>query len=336
MRPAVLRGPFPHHGPGVGAVSVEIPACSEVRVSDTDSAAAETVLQLRPAIPGGEPGSDAHSIVTYYRAAELDYRLVWRLGSQMAMHFGYWDSSTRTLAAALQRENQILADWASIRGSDSVLDAGCGVGGSAIYLGRNIGCRVLGITLSESQVRTAERNAARSQVAELVHFKLRDFVATGLPDASFDVVWAIESVCHAETKLDFLQEAYRILRPGGRLIVADGFAIKDELSPDEAALMRSWLDGWAVPSIDTVQQFRSSMRAAGFPLPGNRMRPKTCCPPRGACFAWHICASWSTCSTPCAYAARPRTATSLLPETSILPSDKGCAATTSSSGSSLR
>lgn len=233
-------------------------------MSDTDSAAAETVLQLRPAIPGGEPGSDAHSIVTYYRAAELDYRLVWRLGSQMAMHFGYWDSSTRTLAAALQRENQILADWASIRGSDSVLDAGCGVGGSAIYLGRNIGCRVLGITLSESQVRTAERNAARSQVAELVHFELRDFVATGLPDASFDVVWAIESVCHAETKLDFLQEAYRILRPGGRLIVADGFAIKDELSPDEAALMRSWLDGWAVPSIDTVEQFRSSMRAAGF------------------------------------------------------------------------
>jgi len=205
-----------------------------------------------------------HSIVTYYNAAELDYRLVWHLGSQMAMHFGYWDSSTKTLAAALQRENQILAEWARIGRSDCVLDAGCGVGGSAIYLGRKIGCRVLGITLSESQVRTAKRNAARAKVSDLVDFELRDFVATGLPAASFDVVWAVESVCHAEKKMDFLREAHRILRSGGRLIIADGFAIKNELSGDEAALMRSWLEGWAVPSIDTVEQFRSDIRAAGF------------------------------------------------------------------------
>lgn len=226
---------------------------------DTDPAALETVPRLPTSMT-----VDARSIVRYYAAAELDYRLVWRLGSQMAMHFGYWDSSTKTLAAALQRENQVLAEWAGIRGSDSVLDAGCGVGGSAIYLGRNIGCRVLGITLSESQVRTAKRNAARATVSELAHFEQRDFVATGLPDASFDVVWAIESVCHAEKKLDFLREAHRILRPGGRLIVADGFAIKNELSQGEAALMRSWLEGWAVPSIDSVEQFRREIQAAGF------------------------------------------------------------------------
>jgi cyclopropane fatty-acyl-phospholipid synthase-like methyltransferase len=209
---------------------------------------------------------DARSIVRYYDAAELDYRLTWRLGSQMAMHFGYWDTSTKTLAAALQRENQLLAEWAGIRGSDTVLDAGCGVGGSAIYLGRTIGCRVLGITLSPAQVRTATRNAARSKVSELTRFEQRDFLATGLPDASFDVVWAIESVCHAETKLNFLREAFRILRPGGRLILADGFALKDSLTPAEAAVMRRWLDGWAVPSIDSVEQFRSNIRAAGFHL----------------------------------------------------------------------
>jgi cyclopropane fatty-acyl-phospholipid synthase-like methyltransferase len=209
---------------------------------------------------------DARSIVTYYDAAELDYRLVWRLGSQMAMHFGYWDSSTKTLASALRRENQILAEWASIRKSDRVLDAGCGVGGSAIYLAQEIGCQVCGITLSKSQVRTAKRNAARHHVSQLVDFVVRDFVATGFPDASFDIVWAIESVCHAEKKIDFLREAYRTLRPGGRIVVADGFATKEELSPDEAALMRSWLEGWAVPSLDTVEQFRNDLRAAGFQI----------------------------------------------------------------------
>lgn len=208
--------------------------------------------------------TDARAIVTYYRAAEFDYRVFWRLRSQMAMHYGYWDTSTRTFAAALQRENQVLAEWAGIRNSDVVLDAGCGVGGSAIYLGRTIGCRVLGITLSPAQVRTATRNAARSKISGLVDFEVRDYVATGLPDASFDVVWAIESVCHAERKIDFLREAYRLLRPGGRLIVADGFALRDDLSPDEAALMHSWLDGWRCPSVATVDQFRSDVRTAGF------------------------------------------------------------------------
>jgi cyclopropane fatty-acyl-phospholipid synthase-like methyltransferase len=215
-------------------------------------------------VPDSPAVLDARSIVRYYAAAELDYRLTWRLGSQMAMHFGYWDASTKTLAAALQRENQVLAEWAGIRASDSVLDAGCGVGGSAIYLGRAIGCRVLGITLSPAQVRSARRNAARSKVSELAQFEQRDFLATGLPDASFDVVWAIESVCHAQKKLDFLREAYRILRPGGRLVLADGFATKDELSGAEAAVMRLWLDGWAVPAIDSVAQFRSDLRSAGF------------------------------------------------------------------------
>lgn len=211
-----------------------------------------------------ETTTDARSIVAYYTAAQFDYRVFWRLRSQMAMHYGYWDSTTRTLAAALRRENEVLAEWAGIRASDRVLDAGCGVGGSAIYLGRTIGCRVLGITLSPSQVQTAMRNAERSKVSGLVGFEVRDFVATGLPDASFDVVWAIESVCHAERKSDFLREAHRLLRPGGRLIVADGFALKNELSLDEAALMQSWLDGWRVPAIATVEHFRSDIRAAGF------------------------------------------------------------------------
>jgi len=222
------------------------------------------LLEFRVSTIPAESTIDARSIVTYYDTAELDYRLFWRLGSQMAMHFGYWDASTKTLAAALQRENQVLAEWAGIRASDHVLDAGCGVGGSAIYLGRTVGCRALGITLSESQVRKATRNATRSKVSELVHFEMRDFVATGLPDASFDVVWAIESVCHAESKLDFLREAHRVLRPGGRLIVADGFATKDELSPDEAAVQRAWLAGWACPSIATVDGFRHDIAAAGF------------------------------------------------------------------------
>ncbi|MGQ0467628.1 MAG: methyltransferase domain-containing protein [Sporichthyaceae bacterium] len=208
--------------------------------------------------------ADDRSIVEYYSATTFDYRLFWRSRSQMALHMGYWDATTTSFAEALQRENEVLAEWAGVHASDRVLDAGCGVGGSSIFLARTIGCRVLGITLCPPQVRTASRNAARSKVRELVDFEVRDFVSTGLPDASFDVVWAVESVSHSARKVDFLREAYRVLRPGGRLIVADGFMVKDDLSHDEAALMRSWMDGWSMAGFATLDRFRRDLRTVGF------------------------------------------------------------------------
>jgi len=71
-----------------------------------------------------------------------------------------------------------------------VLDAGCGVGGSAIWLAREKGAHVTGITITPHQVDAANKNAQRHKVADKVRFERRDFTATGYPDASFDVVWA--------------------------------------------------------------------------------------------------------------------------------------------------
>jgi tocopherol O-methyltransferase len=78
-----------------------------------------------------------------------------------------------------------------------------------------------------------------------------------------DVVWAIESVCHAEDKLAFLKEAYRILRPGGSLIMADFFK-KDGLQGADAQIIQDWAHGWAVPDFSTMEKFKEQMSNAGF------------------------------------------------------------------------
>lgn len=203
-------------------------------------------------------------IITYYDQCEIDYRMVWRLGSSQAMHYGHWDEHTRTLRQALTRQNEILAHGLSLEPSHRVLDAGCGVGGSAIYLARAFGCNVHGVTLSAKQATTAGHNAAQSGVADRVQFLVMDYTQLGFEDATFDVVWALESVCYANDKSTFVREAHRVLKPGGTLVVADAFASREKYEKEDETLMRQWLRQWAVNWLDTSDQFALHMQAAGL------------------------------------------------------------------------
>jgi cyclopropane fatty-acyl-phospholipid synthase-like methyltransferase len=208
--------------------------------------------------------SKSNEIIQYYNTCEIDYRMFWDLDRSMAMHAGFWDETTRTLTDALKRENEILAEYAEIKAHEKVLDAGCGVGGSSIFLAQNYGCEVTGITLSAHQVDKARESARKHGVDDRVTFETMDFCRTNLPESSFDVIWGIESICHAPDKSDFVKEAYRLLRSGGRLIIADGFSAKDHLTVQDTIEMKKWLRGWGVESLDSPQMFEKYLMQTGF------------------------------------------------------------------------
>lgn len=208
--------------------------------------------------------ADRQHIIDYYDATDFDYRLFWDLRRSLAIHFGYWDETTHTLPDALRRMNQMVAASAHVTKQDRVLDAGCGIGGSALFLASSYGCHVDGITLSQPQVNRAIDLAKRKKLSTLASFWVMDYTHTSFSDASFDVVWAIESVCHADNKRQFIREAYRLLKPGGRLVVSDGWAKKSSYAATEEKIMRHWLDGWAVPGLATVEQFRRNLEDTGF------------------------------------------------------------------------
>jgi tocopherol O-methyltransferase len=203
-------------------------------------------------------------IIAYYDSCEFDYRLLWDLDYSHAMHVGYWDEHTRTLRDALRRENEILAERASIQESDRILDAGCGVGGSSFYLAQKYGCEVVGITLSAKQAATARLQAEKARIYPQPTFEVMDYTATHFPDQSFDVVWAIESLCHAKDKHQFVKEAMRLLKKNGRLIIADGFAMQSAYVGDEASEMQRWLKAWGVDSLETIDSFYSFLLEEGF------------------------------------------------------------------------
>lgn len=207
--------------------------------------------------------SDYHQkIVQYYKESEDAYKDSWDLDNSLAIHYGYWDEKVKTFSQSLVRMSEVMAEAAGITGGETVLDAGCGVGGSSIFLASVYQCKVTGITLSPRQVEMARKHAEEKNVSALTDFKVMNYSATAFPDGSFDVVWGCESICYADDKEEFIKEAYRILRPGGKLVVADGFVTRFENNqhPDN----RKWLDGWQVNYLETIERFAAFMEKNGF------------------------------------------------------------------------
>lgn len=200
----------------------------------------------------------------YYQDTYLDYFFLLRLWRHRGMHYGFYDDHHKKLEDAILNTNRVLAEKAEIHKGTRVLDSGCGIGGSSIWLAKNIGAEVVGITIVESQCKKAKELAKKHGVEDKTQFFVRDFRDTKFPDSTFDVVWAIESVCHAEDKREFITEAYRVLQPGGRFIIADGFQKKDALTPAEQNIMKKWLENWAVPNLAITKHFITSMQTIGF------------------------------------------------------------------------
>ena len=218
-------------------------------------------------MPNPLPRFSERDTEEYYDAEDALYRSFWDAAG--SLHWGIFDGAARAegdvragFLAACSRLNEVMLENAGIDENARVLDLGCGNGNTATWLCRATGAYVTGIDLSG--VRIANAIESLGQTPELAsRLEFHKASATDLPfaDANFTHIWSQATIYHIPDKARTLQEAYRVLQPGGAMVFDDLTKPRSDISSEARAFVYDRL------LFDTDYSFYSyidALRAVGF------------------------------------------------------------------------
>ncbi|OWO99230.1 tocopherol O-methyltransferase [Marssonina coronariae] len=198
----------------------------------------------------------------HYELASDYYYSLW--GEHI--HHGYFLTPSDSKERAQVQLIELLLERSGLPEGSTVLDVGCGIGGTTRYLARVHQCKVVGVTISGRQVEIARKLTLEAsggppgtpdtgaaaglgggsvQFIELDAEKMGDHFTVEPHVARFDCVWISEAMSHLPNKELFFRNAALLLNPGGKLVVADWFKsedltekqFKDDISPIEDGML---------------------------------------------------------------------------------------------------
>jgi tocopherol O-methyltransferase len=202
---------------------------------------------------------DIREIRKHYDRLSIFYRLLW--GEHI--HHGYWENG-ESIGRAQIRLMEKLAEKARIPPGATVLDIGCGLGGSVFWLAEEYDCRVTGLTISPVQAQMASRRARTKGLNDRVRFLVEDANAWSPQSETVDAIWIMESSEHFHDKPNFFERCTTALKPGGVLAICAWLRGKPSADAKEAKLVETIGRAMLSASLDTLEQYVDWMRQAGL------------------------------------------------------------------------
>jgi cyclopropane fatty-acyl-phospholipid synthase-like methyltransferase len=182
------------------------------------------------------------------------------------LNMGYWREA-RTYDDACEALALLLAERAQLEPGQTILDAGFGFADQDILWARRHGVRIVGVNISGGQVEIARERVREAGADEWIDLRCASALETGLPDRSVDRVLALESAFHFAPRDAFFREARRVLRPGGRIALADLCSVATP-SPRLADRLSAFVarKSWQIPvaNVYDAAEYAARLEAAGF------------------------------------------------------------------------
>ncbi len=209
--------------------------------------------------------SNRIEMIDFYNEATEDYKF-W--SNDYNMHFGYFvpfKTNPFKRDSMLNEMNyQIIKRFKGLKNQkSSLIDLGCGMGGSMRYaLKKNKKLSAFGVTLSDFQVAKGNEllNGHNGTILK------QNYNHTSFHSNSFNAAIAIESFCHSGHSKASIKEAYRILKPNGKLVIADAFLKKNpsELCYGGKYAYENLCNHWSLEKLETIQNMVTNLKKQGF------------------------------------------------------------------------
>jgi SAM-dependent methyltransferase len=213
-----------------------------------------------------EPRFSPADVRAYYDANTDAFVRHGQGGALGAIHRAVWGPGVVTRERAFRYVEDLIAgeiDALALDRPAHLIDLGCGIGTSLLYLAQRRDLIGTGITLSPVQARHGEARISALGLSHRVRVREGDYCALPPDVGPADLAYAIESFVHGPSAERFFAEAARVLRPGGRLIVCDDVR---QGSPNLAAArtIAQFTRGWHVNSLLTAAEWQQHAAHAGF------------------------------------------------------------------------
>lgn len=219
---------------------------------------------LQPTSGGRAPAPV--DLVTYYTEAGMDYR-AWSRNFNMHFGFYHWGMNPLALESMLEEMSQQVFHRLDLSEGMKVLDLGCGLGAPTRALIQRHAVATTAVTKVEWQIAMARKLSQEIPARGTVDWTLGDFTALDLPSGAFQAAFSIEACCHAEgdDKEPFVRECSRLLAPGAKLVIADGFMKRSVGLPRWYATLLGYMTrNWAVERFADLPAFCACLEHHGL------------------------------------------------------------------------